>query len=142
MDVETLALVHQLYGAQSHFIDNGDARAWAGTFTPDGEFHSPSYPEPVVGTGNLIRFAEDFAAQDGTARHVITNLFVQQAAAGLTVRAYLQIVHTPPGTGIRVHAERATAGAWDYDGLEAVAERHSDRRGPPASGIDRRTTWR
>ena len=97
MDVETLALVHQLYGAQSHFIDNGDARAWAGTFTPDGEFHSPSYPEPVVGTGNLIRFAEDFAAQDGTARHVITNLFVQQAAAGLTVRAYLQIVHTPPG---------------------------------------------
>lgn len=32
--------------------------------------------------------------------------------------------------------ERATTGAWDYDGLDAVAERHSDRRGPPASGIE------
>lgn len=97
MDVETLVLVHQLYGAQSHFIDDGDARAWAGTFTADGEFHSPSYPEPVVGTGNLTRFAADFAAQDGTARHVVTNLFAEPAGPGLTVRAYLQIVHTPPG---------------------------------------------
>lgn len=50
MDVATLALVHQLYGAQSHFIDNGDAAAWADTFTPDGEFRSPSYPAPVTGT--------------------------------------------------------------------------------------------
>jgi len=32
--------------------------------------------------------------------------------------------------------ERATAGAWDYAGLDAVAERHSDRRGPPAAGIE------
>ncbi|TVT08619.1 nuclear transport factor 2 family protein [Amycolatopsis bartoniae] len=97
MSADTLAHVHQLYGAQSHFIDNGDARAWADTFTADGEFCSPSYPAPVVGTEKLARFAEDFAAQDGTARHVITNLFVQQAGTGLTVRAYLQIVHTPPG---------------------------------------------
>lgn len=32
--------------------------------------------------------------------------------------------------------ERATVGPWDYDGLDAVAERHSDRRGPPAAGIE------
>ncbi|MGU3537967.1 glycosyltransferase family 2 protein [Methylobacterium sp. A54F] len=32
--------------------------------------------------------------------------------------------------------ERATLGAWDYADLAAVAERHSDRRGPPASGIE------
>lgn len=32
--------------------------------------------------------------------------------------------------------ERATLGTWDYAGLDAVAERHSDRRGPPASGIE------
>lgn len=38
--------------------------------------------------------------------------------------------------------ERATAGAWDYNGLEAVAERHSDRRGPPASGIEICTDYR
>ncbi|MGX9978706.1 galactosyltransferase-related protein [Methylobacterium fujisawaense] len=32
--------------------------------------------------------------------------------------------------------ERATLGTWDYAGLDAVAERHSDRRGPPASGTE------
>ena len=32
--------------------------------------------------------------------------------------------------------ERATLGAWDDASLDAVAERHSDRRGPPASGIE------
>lgn len=97
MDVETLALVQQLYGAQSHFIDEGHAREWAATFTPDGEFHSPSYPAPVAGTEALTKFAEDFARQDGVTRHVLTNIHVTPAAGGLTVRAYLQIVRTLPG---------------------------------------------
>ncbi|WP_315760779.1 glycosyltransferase [Sphingomonas sp. Y38-1Y] len=30
----------------------------------------------------------------------------------------------------------ATAGDWTYDGFAAVAERHSDRRGPPPHGIE------
>ncbi|MFK5596315.1 galactosyltransferase-related protein [Methylobacterium sp. HMF5984] len=32
--------------------------------------------------------------------------------------------------------EKATAGAWTCEAFAAVAERHSDRRGPPASGIE------
>ncbi|MEH3147693.1 MAG: galactosyltransferase-related protein [Methylobacterium frigidaeris] len=32
--------------------------------------------------------------------------------------------------------EHATAGDWRYADLAAVAEKHSDRRGPPASGIE------
>ncbi|MCJ2124450.1 glycosyltransferase family 2 protein [Methylobacterium sp. J-077] len=38
--------------------------------------------------------------------------------------------------------EHATAGAWRYADLAASAERHSDRRGPPASGIERCTDYR
>jgi len=30
----------------------------------------------------------------------------------------------------------ATAGDWSYDGFAAVAERHSDRRGPPPQGVE------
>ncbi|WP_245617507.1 nuclear transport factor 2 family protein [Amycolatopsis taiwanensis] len=98
VSAETLVRVHQLYGAQSHLIDNGHARAWARTFTADGEFHSPTYPEPVVGIDALTRFAEDFARQDGITRHVITNVFVVPVGPdALTVHAYLQIVHTPAG---------------------------------------------
>lgn len=97
LSTETLSRVQQLYGAQSHFIDNGHAAAWAATFTPDGEFHSPSYPDPVVGTEALRTFAEKATQQDGVTRHVLTNLFVTpESADELVVRAYLQIVHTAP----------------------------------------------
>ncbi|QIJ75886.1 glycosyltransferase [Methylobacterium sp. NI91] len=38
--------------------------------------------------------------------------------------------------------EHATLGDWDYDDLARVAEKHSDRRGPPASGIEICTDYR
>ncbi len=38
--------------------------------------------------------------------------------------------------------ERATLGAWDYPDLAQVAEKHSDRRGPPASGLEICTDYR
>ena len=36
----------------------------------------------------------------------------------------------------------ATAGDWDSAGFDAVAVRHSDRRGPPADGIERCNDYR
>ncbi|TVT30219.1 nuclear transport factor 2 family protein [Amycolatopsis rhizosphaerae] len=97
-----MAEIHQLYGAQSHFIDNGLARAWAGTFTADGQFRSPSYPAPVNGASELVAFAERFfaAGRDAgeTVRHVVTNTYVTRTGPEcLTVQAYLQIVATPAG---------------------------------------------
>lgn len=99
---DVLAHVHQLYGAQSGHIDEGRAADWAATFTADGEFHSPSYPEPAIGTAALVEFAERFAAADRDAgartRHVITNLVAEPAGPGvLTVHGYLQIVRTAAG---------------------------------------------
>ncbi len=38
--------------------------------------------------------------------------------------------------------EHATLSDWDYDDLARVAEKHSDRRGPPASGIEICTDYR
>ncbi|MCA1188835.1 MULTISPECIES: nuclear transport factor 2 family protein [unclassified Saccharopolyspora] len=99
---DVLAHVHQLYGAQSRHIDEGRAAGWAATFTPNGEFRSPSYPEPAIGTTALVEFAERFAAADRDAgartRHVITNLVAEPAGPGaLTVHGYLQIVRTAAG---------------------------------------------
>lgn len=105
---ETVVEVHQLYGRQAHRIDSGDAEGWAATFTPDGVFRSPTYPGPVVGTSQLIAFAERFAADALAAgevrRHVVSTLVVDTPDNGavgghepdvLDVRAYLQIVATP-----------------------------------------------
>lgn len=102
IDTATLARIQQLYAAQSHLIDDGHAPAWAATFTDDGVFESPSYPEPVRGTAALTAFAERFSA-DARARgermrHVVTNVFVRSADdRTAAVQAYLQIIATPVG---------------------------------------------
>lgn len=102
VDAALLAQIHQLYGRQSHLIDGGSARAWAETFTPDGEFSSPSYPAPVSGTDDLEAFAGRFyatAAEAGEVhRHVVTNVAVDRVDDDtLRARAYLQIVATARG---------------------------------------------
>ncbi|MGW0019831.1 nuclear transport factor 2 family protein [Rhodococcus sp. NPDC003382] len=98
-DGAALVELHQLYARQSHLIDGGEAAGWAETFTPDGEFHSPSYPAPAVGAAELTEFARNFhdggVAAGEVYRHVITNLcVVGDAGDALDVRAYLQIVAT------------------------------------------------
>lgn len=94
--------IHQLYGRQSHLIDEGHAAEWAETFTADGEFHSPSYPAPVVGTVALTEFADAFFTSASVAgeahRHVITNIAAERVGDDeLEVHAYLQIVATRIG---------------------------------------------
>ena len=94
--------IHQLYGRQSHLIDEGHAAEWAATFAADGEFHSPSYPAPVVGAAALTEFADAFftnASAAGEAhRHVITNIAAERVGDDeLEVHAYLQIVATRIG---------------------------------------------
>lgn len=102
IDAAVFAEIHQLYGRQSHLIDEGSAAEWAATFTADGEFHSPSYPEPVVGAAALTDFARGFFANASVAgeahRHVLTNIVVRPVGVDeLEVRAYLQIVATRIG---------------------------------------------
>ncbi|SFO86710.1 nuclear transport factor 2 family protein [Amycolatopsis rubida] len=107
--VEDVLAVHQLYGRQSHAIDSGQAARWAGTFTPDGEFVSPSYPEPAAGAAALTAFAERFhtgCAESGERlRHVVSTVEVRSGQSGDALRAlaYLQIVGTPEGGSPRLH---------------------------------------
>ncbi|NKQ52020.1 nuclear transport factor 2 family protein [Amycolatopsis sp. K13G38] len=128
VSAETLLRVHQLYAAQSHFIDGGRARDWAATFTSDGEFHSPSYPAPVAGTDELIAFAERFAAGDGVTRHVITNLYIEQATEHeATVVAYLQIVHTAPDGPSRLVRQTTITDRLSFDGTWRIRRREVRR---------------
>ncbi|KQT61016.1 glycosyl transferase [Methylobacterium sp. Leaf456] len=62
--------------------------------------------------------------------------FVAEYAQGLSALDGLlmgEVLHLP---------EHATLNDWDYDDLARVAEKHSDRRGPPASGIEICTDYR
>ncbi|MEX0427388.1 SDR family oxidoreductase [Nocardioides sp. DS6] len=108
VDQMTAVVVAAAYARQSRLIDSGEARGWAATFTADGVFDSPSYPEPVIGTEALERFAREYAdrarATGVVMRHVVSNL---EALAGpdparLMVLGYLQIVATPRGKDSRL----------------------------------------
>ncbi|TCI99213.1 nuclear transport factor 2 family protein [Aeromicrobium sp. IC_218] len=107
VDPHVATAVHALYARQSHLIDGGDAAGWAGTFTADGVFASPSYPAPVEGADALTAFAERFAEAGRTSgdvqRHVVTTVdVVETGEDALGVRAYLQIVGTRPGEDARL----------------------------------------
>ncbi|GAA0991767.1 nuclear transport factor 2 family protein [Nocardiopsis tropica] len=107
MDGTQVTGIHQLYARQSHLIDSGNAGGWADTFTPDGEFHSPTYPAPVVGRTPLRDFARDFArdarAGGEVRRHVVTNVYVESLEAEeARVSAYLQVMATRVAGGTRV----------------------------------------
>lgn len=92
------ALVTDLLARQSHAIDEGDAAAWAATYTPDGSFFSPTYGDAIVGTENLIRFAEgvyrDLRADGIQQRHWLNNVVVDDDTA--TAHSYLLIIRTGP----------------------------------------------
>ena len=102
VDALSFVEIQQLYGRQSRLIDEGHAAEWAATFTSDGEFRSPSYPDPVVGTPALTEFARGFFTNASVAgeahRHVLTNIAVEHVGDDeLEVHAYLQIVATQIG---------------------------------------------
>lgn len=91
-----LVSVLQLYGEQSFSIDSGAAEAWADTFTEDGCFESPSYPESVAGRSALTDFARRISEKSPSSRHIIVNAHVHGALTGegAHVRSNLMIVRT------------------------------------------------
>ena len=106
---ETVALAAlRLHARQSRLIDEGDAEGWAATFTADGVFDSPSYPEPARGAAALTAFARAFhdscVATRTHLRHVVTNVDVEASGRDgeVVAHAYLQIVATPEGQDSRL----------------------------------------
>lgn len=110
--------IHRAYARQSHLIDEGDAAGWAATFTPDGEFVSPSYDAPVTGAAALALFATSFVrdsvAKGLVSRHVVTNVDVhrQHDDGSVEARAYLQIVSTGSGEDSRLVRLTTLADLW------------------------------
>ena len=94
-----LAALRNLYARQAHLIDAGQHEQWAQTFTPDGQFHSPTYGQPAVGHDKLADISKAFEASakknDECHRHLIDNIWVVDCdGTRAQVRAYLSILAT------------------------------------------------
>ncbi|HEX7386331.1 MAG TPA: nuclear transport factor 2 family protein [Castellaniella sp.] len=100
--------LRNFYARQAHLIDMGNHEDWADTFTPSGEFHSPTYGAAAVGRENLVNIAKQY--QEGarkageTQRHLVQDLWIEQAdEQSARTRAYLMITAargTDPGVRI------------------------------------------
>ncbi|MEU6263215.1 nuclear transport factor 2 family protein [Saccharopolyspora shandongensis] len=115
-----------LLGKQAHAIDGGAARQWAETFTPDGVFRSPTYPEPVRGREALTEFAAAFAANNPRAHHIVTNVCIDReiSADECHVKANLLIVRTTSSDAVAI--DRVTTiddNFVRHGGLWRIAER-------------------
>ncbi|MEU5844769.1 nuclear transport factor 2 family protein [Saccharopolyspora shandongensis] len=115
-----------LLGKQAHAIDGGAARQWAETFTPDGVFRSPTYPEPVRGREALTEFAAAFAANNPRAHHIVTNVCIDReiSADEYHVKANLLIVRTTSSDAVAIDRVTTIDDSFvRHGGLWRIAER-------------------
>lgn len=94
-----------LYARQSHAVDSGEAFAWAATFTPEGEFTSPTFRVKARGTAALTEFAtmshEAARRRSEQLRHCFSAIVLDAEGEGVRGTAYLMIVATG-STGSRI----------------------------------------
>ena len=76
-----VAITDQM-GRYCHYIDEGEAEAWAACYTPDGVFDGPATPAPVGGHAALAGFARGTAETfKGNMRHQVANLTCDYGAS-------------------------------------------------------------
>ncbi|CAM5221753.1 hypothetical protein CDEF62S_04483 [Castellaniella defragrans] len=94
--------LRNFYARQAHLIDMGNHAQWAETFTPEGEFHSPTYGAPAVGRDSLAEISKRYqesARQAGEKqRHLVQNLWIEHCdSLSASTRSYLLIVAMKDG---------------------------------------------
>ncbi|GGX79967.1 nuclear transport factor 2 family protein [Streptomyces minutiscleroticus] len=102
------ASVEQFYARHMQLLDDGDAEAWAETFTEDGLFALPGRPEPTRGRAALAEGARrahtERLASHETHRHWHGMLDIRpQDDGSVHVRCYALVVATPRGGEPRLH---------------------------------------
>ena len=123
LDETQIAVLRNFYAQQAHLIDTGQHEGWAQCFTPEGEFHSPTYGAPAIGHDQLADISRRFSqsAQDAGERHrhIIENVWVVECeGACAQVRAYVMIV----GTDLERQETRILRVVTNIDQLERTAE--------------------
>jgi ketosteroid isomerase-like protein len=102
------AEIQQFYARQMHLLDDGEAEAWAETFTEDGVFAANAYPEPARGRATIREAAAKASAQLAErgvqVRHWLGMLEVRPREDGsVQALTYALIINTPAGGSPAVH---------------------------------------
>jgi hypothetical protein len=101
VDGETYSQIQHFYAWQSQLLDFNKFEEWAATFTEDGSFLAPGFPEPVRGRTPLAvgtRKNHEGIDPSIAIRHWFNMTTVEPCADG-SVRAlsYVIVIRTPHG---------------------------------------------
>jgi uncharacterized protein (TIGR02246 family) len=88
LSTEDVVAIQQLVARYNFAVDEGDADAFAGTFTPDGEFGAGG--QVMRGHDELRAFVTGRAGV-APRRHVVSSMLVDGDGDRASLRAYLQV---------------------------------------------------
>jgi 3-phenylpropionate/cinnamic acid dioxygenase small subunit len=105
---ELYAQVQLFYANHMQLLDDGKAEEWAQTFTEDGTFGAPNYPQPARGRAALAAGVRqthaELLASGVRRRHWHGMVSVRRNDDGtLSVRCYALVFHTPRGEATQLH---------------------------------------
>jgi SnoaL-like domain len=106
--------LREIYDRQSFAIDEGDAEAWAQTFTRDGTFSSPTYGTPRVGRPDLIEFVNEFKRAARQHRHWMGSFVLEQVESGWQTRCYALIIGIEAGAAPQILRSVVITDTWVY----------------------------
>ena len=117
--------IQQLYARYTHALDGGDGKAWADTFTVDGQIWSDTalakYPNYTLnGRNEIAAYVKGPARQRPRVGHGNSNLVITPTASGATGRVYLILYNlesNPPrvtGGGVYDDILVKTAEGWRF----------------------------
>jgi len=94
---ELRAQVTDFYSRQMRLLDDGDAEAWAATFTADGTFIASGHQHPTTGRAGLIAAVRathaELAASGIVHRHWLGMIIVDQRTDGTVHARSYALVH-------------------------------------------------
>jgi 3-phenylpropionate/cinnamic acid dioxygenase small subunit len=102
------AQVTDFYSRQMRLLDDGDAEAWAATFTEDGTFVASGHQSPTTGRADLIAAVRathaQLAASGIVHRHWLGMITVDQGSDGtVRARSYALVIATKRGGDSVIH---------------------------------------
>jgi len=105
---ELRAQVTDFYSRQMRLLDDGDAEAWAATFTADGTFIASGHQHPTTGRAGLIAAVRathaELAASGIVHRHWLGMIIVDQRTDGTVhARSYALVIASKRGGSSIVH---------------------------------------
>ncbi len=109
--------IHQLYAAYNHAVDDGDGKAFAACFVPDGRLGGDM---DVSGGEALLAFAQGVPMAIPGIRHNSSNILVSGDGDGASGKAYLTVIVSKDGqstvlmTGKYVDSLRRAPEGWRF----------------------------